>query len=60
MRVVKTLSIALNPEARCDDCDWEQSPSKTTLSEVRAHVKATEHKVVVTSRTCSRYEPKGV
>jgi hypothetical protein len=58
MRVVKVFSATLNPEADCQDCDWEWPIGERTLTEVRIHVKATNHKVIVTSRTIARYEQR--
>ena len=55
-RVVKVFQAQLNPEAECENCDWEKPIGQRTLQEVRAHVKATDHKVIVTSRTVARYE----
>jgi hypothetical protein len=58
MRVMKTVSTTLNPEANCQDCDWEWPVSSVTLEEVRAHVKATKHSVLVVARTVAKYEPR--
>ena len=55
-RVIRTFNASLAPEANCDDCDWEWPISRRTLEEAKAHIRETDHKVIVTSRVIAHYQ----
>lgn len=54
-RVVRTVSVDLNPQAQCQECpdNWTSHPD--TLPSVKAHVQRTGHEVLVTRSTRSVY-----
>ena len=58
-RVIRSLSVTLQPAGACDDCAWHCEPSAMTRDRVKDHVKATGHTVEVTRLTVDKYRPVG-